>query len=331
MSRLFRYLLIFALVLTLNFFLPRAMPGDPLAFLQGEGATDAPVLVSPEVRQKLLPYYGLDRPLVEQFGRYLLNTARGDLGFAISFNQPVGLLIVHRLPWTLFLLGFSILFAATVGIILGSLSAWRWKSGTDLGLLLSLLALGSLPEFLVGMGLLLPLGLYLGLFPLMGAQTPFQALAPGPVGFLTHIGDILWHAALPGLTLALAHLPHFYFLMRNSMLNVVKEPYILTARAKGLGERTIVFRHAVKNALLPVAALFGVQVGLIATGAIVVETLFAYPGMGRLMFEAIRARDFPVMQGVFLVMSLFILMANFIADFIYTYFDPRVRVGRSRA
>ncbi len=315
------YIAIILIVLSFNFFLPRLMPGDPLSFLTGDPSMDMPIVLDEETRAKLLVYYGLDKPLLQQFADYMHNILHGDLGWSIYFNAPVSEILIGRLKWTLLLLGTATALYMTFGILLGAISAWNRGKKRDVGLLVSLLSIGSFPPFFLGMLLIILFCVNLQLFPLFGAKTPFMRYS-SPLDEAT---DILYHLVLPVTTLVICYIGDVYLLMRNSMLNVIGEDYIVTARAKGLSEWYILRKHAMKNALLPITTMIALRVGFMISGMIFVETVFAYPGVGRLLFDAVTYRDYPLLQGAFLVITLVIIAANFVADIIYVRLDPRLQ------
>jgi len=323
-SRLGRPLLLLVCLLVLDFALPRLLPGDPLAAPSSGGGQDSAVALTPEARARLLAYYGLDRPLPEQFGRFLLATARGDLGFSIAFNQPVGALLARRFGWTLFLAGGALALSAVVGGLLGLLAAWPGGGGPGRAARavgLALLLPGILPEFVTGLALVVAFTVWWPILPGRGALTPFRAC--DGAALLGCAGDALRHAALPGLTLTLAHLPAFYLLMRGAARQELRRGYVTVARAKGLQEPRVALDHVLRNALPPTLALLGVRVGLLLGGAVVVETVFAYPGLGYLTFQAIGARDYPLLQALFLLAGLAVLVANLGGDLLLRRVDPR--------
>ncbi len=319
MTRLARPLTLLGALLVINFALPRLLPGDPVEQLQG-GGQDAPVALSAEARANLLHYYGLDRPLPVQFGHYLLATARGDLGFSIHFNQPVRTLVAHRIGWTLLLAGGSLVIAACLGSLLGILLAWHARSRWSGALGLTALLGGSLPEFVVGLALLLPFAVVWPLFPTTGALSPFRHCVS--VGCA---GDAARHFVLPGMTLALAHLPAFLLLARAAVQQELGREYVIVARAKGLSEPRIALRHVARNAAAPILTYFGVRVGLLLGGVVIVETLFAYPGLGQLTFVAVASRDYPLLQALFLLYGVAILAAGVVSDLMIARLDPRPR------
>ena len=315
-----RYLMLGAAVVVLNFALPRLLPGDPLD-QNGNGLSAAATTLTRAQQAQLRTYYHLDQPLAGQFIAYLRDLAHGNLGWSISQGAPVGQLIGERLPWTLALVLTALLVAGVGGVLLGLLAAWR--GGRTDWLVVSLCsALTALPEFLVAMALLLLLSVGLGWFPLQGGQTPF---AGGPFGAAGAgpLADVVWHLTLPALTMVLVTTAAFVLVTRGAVLMVLAEPYLVTARAKGLSEARVAFRHAAPNALLPVLTLFGLRLGQVLGGAIVVERVYSVPGLGYLAFQAISARDYPVLQAVFLLGSLGVLLANMTLDLLYLRLEPR--------
>ncbi len=323
---LVRFLLLVAAVVMLTFALPRTLPGDPTEALGDAGAASVRVLPE-ETRQALRAYYGLDRPLPVQFGRYLIRLAHFDFGQSYSLHRPVRALIGERLPYTLALVGTSLVISAALGAVLGVVAAWQAGSRLDRWLVNGFLGIGALPEFLVGLILIVSFAVTWPVLPASGAATPF--LSVDTSGTLAGLWDRLQHFALPALTLTLGSLPHFFYLMRNATVPVRDAPYLVAARAKGLTEGRLAGRHAARSAVLPVVSLFGIRVAFVAGGALVVERLFSYPGVGVLMVQAVWARDYPVLEGCFLLLSLSVLVLNLLVDAILTRVDPRVRGTRA--
>ena len=320
-TKVINYGITIFIILSFNFFLPRIMPGDPFAFLTGEPTMDMPIVLDPEMKAKLLTYYGLDKPLLQQFSDYTLKLLHGDLGWSIYYNAPVWEILKGSLKWTLLLVGISTAVYIIAGIILGAVSAWKKGKKMDTGLLTLILSISSFPSFFLGMLLIIIFGVNLQLFPISGARTPFMEYS----ALSEEIIDILHHLILPAVTLTLTSIGGIYLITRNSMVNVLGEDYIVTARAKGLSEGDIMRRHALKNALLPISTMIALIVGFMVMGTILVETVFAYPGVGRLLYEAVLVRDYPLLQGAFLIITMIIIAANFVADMIYVYLDPRVK------
>jgi peptide/nickel transport system permease protein len=298
-----RYGLLVIAVLALNFLLPRLLPGDPLS---AGGQPNGPALSAEQERQ-LRATYRLDQPLAAQLQSYLADLAHADLGWSISRSAPVAQLIGERLPWTLALVLTAVLIAGLSGAGLGLISAWR-GGAWDRTLVALTTSAAALPEFLIAMALLLALAVGLGWFPLSGGQAPFNA---------GEQADRIAHLALPAATLIIANLAAFLLLTRAAIRGVKNAPYLATARGKGLNERQVALRHAVPNALLPVLTLFGMRLGQVLGGAIVVERVFGVPGLGLFAFQAIQSRDYPVLQAIFLLASLSVLLANFAIEVAY--------------
>jgi peptide/nickel transport system permease protein len=318
-SVLLRYACLAAAVVVLNFLLPRLLPGDPLDALAPDGFGLAIPPLTAEARAALRASYHLDDPLPAQFAAYLAELSRGNLGWSISRSTPVSQLIGDRLWWTVGLIATSVLVASLGGGLLGLLAAWR-GGRTDRAVLAASTVLAALPEFVVGMAVLLVLAVGLRWFPLQGGSSVF---GPSNGGTFPAPLDVAWHLALPALTLILATSSGFALLARGSVRGVRREPYLTTARAKGLDEPAVAIRHAMPNALLPVLTHFGVRLGHLLGGALVVERVFAIPGLGLLAFEAIRARDYPVLQAIFLLGSLGVLGANCVVELVYIRVAPR--------
>jgi len=310
------YFIAFLFILTLNFLLPRMMPGDPLMAIYGD---EALVAMTPELKALLIESFALDKTLWQQFGTYFLALFQGELGYSYYYNVSVLSVILGCLPWTLLLAGTSLLLSTLLGIVLGIESGWRRGSRTDRAMLAGLMSLNGFPDFFLGMLLLIAFGVTWGIFPLAGALTPYSGLSG--LGLLL---DVLSHLFLPLAALTLAYLAGGYLLTRNTMITVLKEPYMLTARAKGLSQRVLKYRHAGRNSMLPVVTQAGIWMGRVVTGALFVELVFAYPGVGYLTYEALLARDYPVIQGVFLMVAICVLVANFLIDLAYPKLDPRV-------
>jgi len=311
-----QYLLVLALTITLNFALPRMMPGNPLVFLAGEDVG----FLEPEQRAQLYALYDLDQPQWKQFLTYIGNLARGDLGYSFQRGRPIAHMIGERLPWTLLLVGASLVFATLLGAALGAVAAWRRGTPLDLGTLGVAMLFESMPSFWLGMIFIAVFAAGLGWFPIFGASTAGASLAGWPL-----LVDRARHLVLPLATLTLITVPGIYLIMRYSMLSVLGEQYIATARAKGVAEHLVLRRHAVRNALLPVATVAMLNLGFVASGATVIETVFSYPGLGRLLYEGVLNRDYPVLQGAFLIVTVSVIAANILADLIYPFIDPRVR------
>ncbi|MFC5999669.1 ABC transporter permease [Quadrisphaera sp. GCM10027208] len=311
-----QYLLVLVVAVSLNFFLPRVMPGSPLALLAGAEVGQ----LSPEERAAVIAEAGLDQPLVVQYLQYWQNVLTFDFGYSYRLGRPIDELILERLPWTLMITLIALVIGGIIGIALGAYSAWRRGRPSDVGLLSVMIALESTPSFWLGMLLIAFFSVQLGWLPSFGAQTPAADLQ----GW-AQIVDIGQHALLPVLTLSVLSVPTVYLTMRYSMLSVLGEDFIRTAHAKGLSQRRILFGHVARNAIIPVVTVLALRAGFAFGGTVVVETVFSYPGLGRLVFDAVSGRDYPVMQATFLVFTLAVLGANLLADAIYPRLDPRTR------
>lgn len=310
-----RYVLLTAGLVLLNFWIPRALPGDPLAFASSTG-TDPAVSLSAEAMAQLREYYHLDEPLHRQLRSYLADLARGDLGWSISRPTPVSTLIADRLPWTLGLLLTALALSTLVGTACGILAGWHPGRHRD-HILVSLAGMvAALPEFLIAIGILAVFAASLGWFPLYGGKTPFASY-DGIAGTIRHLLDIVWHLTLPAIALVLAGTPAFVLLARDLTAGMQRQEWLVAARAKGLSEPRLVTRHLLPNIIPPLLTMFGLRLGAIAGGAIVVERVFGIPGLGLLGFEALRARDYPVLQALFLVSGLSVLAANFALEIIH--------------
>lgn len=311
-----QYALVLLVALTLNFLLPRFMPGDPLQYIVGEDIGR----LTPEERQRIRVEQGLDRPLPEQFARYVSDLARGDLGWSIGRKAPIGDVLKDRIPPTLLLTGAALLLSTLIGVALGAAAAWGRGSRSDLGIMSVFIFLESLPAFWVGMLLIAVFSVQLRVLPIFGLESPYVRYEG-----IERVKDIAIHLVLPLATLTIVSISAMFLTARYSMLAVLGEEYITVARAKGLRERAVLFRHALRNALLPIATLVMLRVGFIVSGAVVVETVFSYPGVGRMLFEAVLSRDYPLLQAGFILATFTVVAANVLVDLMYPFLDPRVR------
>jgi peptide/nickel transport system permease protein len=315
------YLLAFWVSITLNFLLPRLMPGDPasaiFARFQGQAR--------PETIDAMKKAYGLsDDPLIEQYWTYLTHTLRGDLGISISsFPTPVIDVIQTSFAWTLLLGLVALLLSFIIGSILGVIGAWRRNGFVDSALPPFLLFTGSFPYFWLATVALFLLGFKYDLLPLRHAY----ADGLSPAFSLEFISSVIRHLILPAGTIILVSLGGWMLGMRNAMISVLAEDYITMAEAKGLPERRVMYRYAARNALLPSVTAFGMALGFVISGALVTEVVFAYPGLGNSLLTAVRNLDYPLMQGIFLMITVAVLVANLIVDLLYIRLDPRVRTG----
>ena len=310
------YLIAFVLILTLNFFLPRLMPGDPLQAIYGDEALTA---MTPEMKTQLVKRFSLDCSISEQFIVYISSLAKGDMGYSYYHNAPVIKIIAGALPWTLLLAGPAVLLATTIGLILGIESGYKRNRLLDKSLLTGLMILSGIPDFFIGILLLLFFGVLLGLAPLAGALTPYSDLK----GF-AYLADIFRHMVLPLTALVLVRITSVYLLTRNTVITTLSENFVFTAKAKGCTIGVIKYLHAGKSSLLPVVTVTGLQLAHLITGALFIEIVFSYPGTGLLLYNALLTRDYPLLQGILLVITVAVLFINCLTDTLYKKLDPRV-------
>ena len=319
LRRLGFYLIAFWASITLNFLLPRFMPGDPVSrmFARTQGK------MQPEQIDALRKLLGVDdRPIWEQYIDYLHNIVTGNMGISISrFPAPVTEVIAAQIGWTLLLGGTALVIAAVAGNLLGILAAWRRGGAIDSALPPVLIFIGSFPYFWLAMGALYLFGVILGWSPLRHAFT--DGVEPGFTWeFLSDVGA---HLVLPALTIVLVSIGGWMLGMRNTMIATNSEDYITMAEAKGLRPGRIMFRYAARNAMLPSVTSFGMSLGFVVGGAMLTEVVFAYPGVGYQLLNAVQGLDYPLMQGLFLTITAAVLLANFMVDVLYVRLDPRVR------
>jgi peptide/nickel transport system permease protein len=289
------------------------MPGSPVDTIARNQR------LSPNEIQALIEDFGLDRSLPAQVPGYLWDTVRGNFGVSYTSGRPVTAVLAERVWPTVVLVLPATIISVAVGVWLGIHAGWRRGSGTDAGSVGASLLLYSTPEGWLGMVLLVVFGVWLGIFPLGGYSS-----TPPPEG-AAYVADVITHAFLPVMTLALAYIGEYVLVMRSSMVEVTHEDYLTTARAKGLTDREVRRNHAVPNALLPIVTLIFYSFGFVLGGAVVIESIFNWPGLGLLTFQAIDNQDYPVIQGVFLLSSFLVIAFNLAADLSYAYIDPRVR------
>jgi peptide/nickel transport system permease protein len=308
-------LLTLVFVLVFNFFLFRVM-GDPTSQLARLPQA------TPQEIEKLRADYGLDKPLLTgQFVDYVGDTLRLDLGVSQRSRETVWNEIKDALPWTLLLVGTGTLLATLIGSWLGVVAATRRGKKADSGLLGFSLFTYSAPEYWIGIILILVLAVWIPIFPAGLQMTPGEEFS----SFFAEALDVAEHLVLPATAMTLLLLGQYFLIMRSSMVDVLTEDFITVKRATGLPWERVVRRHAVPNALLPLVTLSAIQFGFVAGGAITIETIFSWPGLGELTFTAINDKDFPVLQGTFLVFSAGVILANLLADCLYFYLDPRVQ------
>jgi peptide/nickel transport system permease protein len=314
---IYQYLIVLFCILVLNFALPRIAPGSPATYLIG--GLDIQTM-SEEQIQGVLREFKLDLPIPTQFKNYILGIFRGDLGISVIYGRPVGVMLLSRLPWTLLLMGVSLLLSTSLGVVIGVFSAWKRGGGRDLGSLVLVMILGSVPPFWIAMLFITFFSATLNWLPSFGAYSIGAVPGTGK-----YVAEVVRHLVMPVLTLVLIKTGSMYLTTRSSMIIAMEDDYILLAHAKGLRAKTVVFTHALRNAILPIYTHIMTGLGTMVGGAAVVETVFSYPGIGNTIYESVRARDYNLLQGSFLVISLSILLCNLIADLGYPLLDPRVR------
>lgn len=315
--RAIQALLLILILIVINFVLIHLAPGDPVHLLAGQSGDE-------KYYEFIRAKFGLNQPLATQLWIYLSNVLRGDLGYSLGYQQTVLGVIVSRMPATLLLTVSAVFISSVAGVLLGVEAARRENSLIDRAINTFALVGYSVPSFSVGHLLLIVFALRLGLFPTQNLSSATQNLTGIAYGL-----DVLSHLVLPVTTLAVVYIAQIMRLTRTSMLNVLGENFVIAARAKGLSEGRVLYGHALRNALLPVVTVVGHDFGMLLSGAVLVETVFAWPGLGRLMLDALAMRDYPVLMGLFLMISVSVILVNFIVDLTYSALDPRIRYGRT--
>lgn len=316
-KRLAHVFLLLLAVIVFNFFLVRLAPGDPAEVIAGEMGG-----VTAEVLQDIRRSYGLDKPQLVQLGVYLGRVAQGDLGYSYFYNTPVTELIFARLGPTLILVLTALFFAIGVGTLLGVLASLK-PAGLFSNIITVFALVGySMPVFWTGIMLVIVFAATLGWFPISNMYE-VTVTESGWVKF----ADLLHHLVLPAFTLGVIYLAQYARLARASMLEVLDADYIRTARAKGLGEVRVIGKHALRNAVIPVVTIAGLQFGHLISGAVLVETVFNWPGLGTLALESVLGRDYPTLLGILFFSALLVVTANLLTDLAYRVIDPRIRTG----
>jgi peptide/nickel transport system permease protein len=337
MKNLFRYIIMRALLtipmllilLSVVFVVLHVMPGDPILSMLGGHAP--PALIEAKRHQ-----LGLDRPLIVQYGRYLEQIAHLDLGNSMIFQQPVIDAIKEKLPATIELSFFGMLICLLVGIPLGAYAADKRRSPQDYLARLYGIVIYCIPVYWLGLLLQMVFGVWLNWFPIAGRtgsrviistfqHTGFYVIDTIMARDWSDLWDVLWHLALPAFTLGLYLSGIFVRLTRANMLDVLKSDYVLAAEARGIRHKVVVYKHALKNAFVPILTMLGLQVALLMAGAVLTETTFSWPGMGRLLLERIYLRDYPTIQGIIVVFALIVAVTSLLVDIVYALVDPRVR------
>jgi peptide/nickel transport system permease protein len=307
LKRLLATIPVMGMVALVVFLILRLSPGDPAAILAGDAAT-------PEMIQQIRANLGLDRPIIEQFAAWLWQLLQGDLGNSLITLQPVSVSISEKLATTVSLAVTTIVFAVVVAVPLGVIAAWKHGTWIDRAVM-ALSVIGfSVPVFVLGYGWIYGFAMQLRWFPVQGFVPISDGLAP----FLSHL-------VLPTLTLSVIYIALIARITRASVLEILTEDYIRTAHAKGVSERQVLVRHALRNAAVPIVSVIGIGIALLLGGVVVTESVFNLPGLGRLTVDAVLARDYPIIQGVILVFSGAYVVINLAIDIAYTAFDPRIR------
>ncbi len=315
MRRAVQALFLIVAVIIINFLLIHLAPGDPVHILAGQSGDE-------KYYQFIRIKFGLDQPLVMQLRIYLMSVVRGDFGYSLGYQQSVSTVILGRVPATLMLTLSAVSLSSLAGVLLGIEAARRENSFLDRAINAFSLVGYSVPSFSVGHLLLVIFALRLGLFPVQNMSSANQGLTGA-----AYLLDVLTHLILPAATLSIVFLAQIMRLTRTAMLTVLTENFITAARAKGLSESRILYSHALRNALLPIVTVVGHDFGMLLSGAVLVETVFAWPGLGRLMIDALAMRDYPVLMGLFLMISVSVVVVNFMVDLTYSALDPRIRYG----
>ncbi|WP_240233461.1 ABC transporter permease [Devosia lacusdianchii] len=319
LRRLVFYLAAFVAAATINFFLPRLMPGDPIQIMfSGAGSN----LTMENLNALKLTFGFVDAPMGQQYLTYMQSVFTGDLGRSVKyFPLPVTELLARALIWTIGLVGSATIVSFTLGTLVGVMAAWR--RGTVFDAVVSLLAIfsSSVPAVVISLTMLFVFGYSLGWFPNGYAADPML----DPAFSWGYISSVLHHGALPMFTMVIVLTGGFAVTMRNNMINLLGEDYIVMGRAKGLSENRVMLWYAARNALLPTVSSLAISIGTILGGSLVTEVVFNYPGLGNTLYQAILARDYPVIQGQLLIMTAAMLVSNFVVDLSYVLLDPRLK------
>ncbi len=312
LRRVLQIIPVVLVVIVINFVLIRLAPGDVAVVMAGENA-------DPSYVEAVRVRYGLDKSISRQLLIYLGSLLRGDLGTSYVYGQPVGAVIGMRMGPTVLLALVSLLSAAGLGTIVGTMMSRRLGSRLDTVVCIGAIVSCSIPAFWLGLMMILLFSVRLGWFPASG----MYSIGSSGVG-LARVGDMALHLIMPATTLACVYFGEFVRLSRASVTEMLNEGFVVMARAIGFSERTILIKHALRNALLPLVTMFGLQLGLVLAGAVLTETVFAWPGIGRLLYESILARDIPVIVGTYIVLAICVAVCSLITDLVYAYVDPRV-------
>jgi peptide/nickel transport system permease protein len=318
--RIFFYLLSAWAAITMNFLIPRLMPGNPAEVALSRFRHQLPV----SALNALLNLFGLQRhtSLLSQYGQYWMQLAHGNLGVSFTFfPEPVNKVIAGALPWTLVLIGLTTVISFLIGIVIGSVVGWRRGSPFFDSLVPFTTLFAALPYFWLGLVCVSVFAASLGWFPVSGGFSQNASVGLNPA----FIASAAYHGVLPAFTIVVASVGGWILAQRNMMVTTLAEDYVVMAEAKGLTDRRVMAAYAARNAILPQIASFAMALGFVVSGALTVEIVFSYPGIGYVLFEAVTNEDYPLMQGIFLIITLAVLLANFVADLMYVLVDPRLR------
>jgi len=317
MKRTLSRVITFAVVISLLFFLARSAGADPFERYLSEDPR-----IPLEQIQRLRAKFGLDKPLHMQYFDFLRNTLNGEFGYSLYYKRPVFDVVMERLPYTLLLMGISVVLSTIVSFVLGVYFAYKRGTKVDTWGTNICMFIRSTPHFWLGMLLLLAFAYYWPIFPLFGALTP----GVEHENSFEFLKDLLFHYTLPLTTLLLRQIGMYVLYMRNSTVEVLGEDYMVTAKAKGVPKMSIMFKHAARNAMLPMVTVTAMRFGFMVNGAILTETVFSLPGTGRLIYQSIMNDDFFLLQGTFFIISITVLAANLVADLICAWLDPRIKI-----
>ncbi len=311
-------------IATITFFIVHIAPGDPMdVYLERQYHKE----VDPQVIELIRKKYGLDQPLPVQYAKWMGNLARGDLGESFRYRRPVASLLAERIPYTLQLTVLALLFDALIGITLGIISAVKQYSTVDKIVTLGSLVIYSIPGFWLAVMLVLVFAVNLGWFPTSQTRSLDYELLSTLGKFL----DRVWHLVLPVFVLGVASAAGTARYMRNQLLEVLSEEYVVAARARGLAETSVILKHALRNALIPIVTLYGLALPFLLGGAVLIEKVFAWPGMGLLAVEAIGARDYPIILATSMIAAVLVVVGNLLADIAYALVDPRISFDAKRS
>lgn len=313
--RITHYIVLLSAVVILNFFLPRMLPGSPIAQLAGEEVGS----MTQSERDRILSAYDLDKPLTVQFFTYIRNIVTLDWGISFSKKQPITDLLKAAIPWTLLLVGCNLILSTILGTFLGALSAVLRKKKKDMKLMLLVILCSSLPAFWIGMIFISVFSVGLGWFPVYGAYSMFSGLE----GW-AYAKDVFGHLVLPVTTMTIVSISVFFTTSRYSVLETIHQDYVFMAKVRGIPKKRVRFCYMMRNALIPVFTVFMMELGSVLSGSVVIESVFAYPGLGNLLYNAVLSRDYPLMQYGFLVSSFMVIAASLLTDILYSRIDPRM-------